>query len=393
MNGESPWELARTPEVVPRFLSVRLAEIQQRGGRSRCRRERDDPAPLSAEVVRPLIGSRIKQRDDSFGLGVHRSNVGSLQPVALDAGKSQVFKGGLPPVLGGNDVIGLMSEESQALGHPAVFASAASPFSYSGAKGRGNPRRAHAAPELCASTSAFMREMNRSSSHISSSSASSSGVSAPSWFRPSSSCARKEICSEGRNWRISSVAGRRAKKEMTSRRRLEVPDQLRRNPRAIISASRSRWGSSCLANLSGISIVNCITPSLTCPGSVVKRQSSRFVVATLRGQNRLCEPAIVVLGLRVWCGPKLARDFCDCATPHRRNADRLRFSQNSLSQFTLLRQRQASELLQDFCGDCTHQPILCGSSAIGNRESANRKVDSSQALKSEGNSPRTSNRT
>ena len=119
-------------------------------------------------------------------------------------------------------------------------------------------------------TSALMSETNRSTSHISSNSASSSGVNTPCWLRPRSSCARAAAGPVGRNCRISLAVGWRARKEITSRRRLEVPDQPRRNPRAIISPRRSRSGSNCWASLSGISMVNRMIQRLTQSAEPVK---------------------------------------------------------------------------------------------------------------------------
>lgn len=57
---------------------------------------------------------------------------------------------------------------------------------------------------------------------------------------------------------ISSPDGWRARNEMTSLRSVEPADQVRRNPRAMISARCSRSGSNWLANWSGISIVRCM---------------------------------------------------------------------------------------------------------------------------------------
>ena len=139
-----------------------------------------------------------------------------------------------------------------------------------GSQCSGNPRLAHAPAKRCASTSALMSETKRSTSQISSNSDSSSGVNPPSWFRSINSCARAAACSEGRNAMISSAAGRRARNEMTSRRKLELPNQLRRNPRKIISPRRSRSAPNCPANWSGMSMVNCTALSLVDIGSSVK---------------------------------------------------------------------------------------------------------------------------
>jgi hypothetical protein len=57
--------------------------------------------------------------------------------------------------------------------------------------------------------------------------------------------------------------GSEGKKDIISRRSPEAPDQLRRNPRAMISARRSCSGSNCFARLSGISIVHCMIQSLS----------------------------------------------------------------------------------------------------------------------------------
>ena len=247
------------PQPMPRFLSIRIAEVQQRCGRARHWGQRKDSPAVRAEVPRPLVSSRIEERYDMLRLGVQRSDIGSLEPVALNACQGKVFEVGLPTVLSGDNVVGLVSKERADLGHPAVFAATPGPFTNGGSEPGGNPRLAHAADERRANTSALMSETNRSTSHSSSNSASSSGVNAPSWLRLRSSCARAEARSDGLNSMISSSAGRRARNEITSRRRPEFPNHVRRSPRAIISGSRSRSGSSCLASFSGISMVICMS--------------------------------------------------------------------------------------------------------------------------------------
>ena len=154
-----------------------------------------------------------------------------------------------------------------------------------------NPCLAHAAAARRASTSALMSETNRSTSHASSSSASSSDVNAPSWLRRRSSCAHAEARSDGRNSMISFSAGRRARKEMTSCRKAELPDQVRRRPRAIISATRSRSGSNCLASLSGISMVICISQTLTDLVSGVKSPAVLATVTSVQHSVTLFRPS------------------------------------------------------------------------------------------------------
>jgi len=139
--------------------------------------------------------------------------------------------------------------------HPAVFATVAGAFSNGISDRGGNRKPAHLRLEPRLWTSALMSETNRSTSQISSSSASSSAVNAPARLRSRSSCARATVGADGRNSRISPAVGCRARNEITSRRRPEEPDHPRRNPRAIISPRRSRSGSSCRASLSGISMV------------------------------------------------------------------------------------------------------------------------------------------
>ena len=126
----------------------------------------------------------------------------------------------------------------------------------------GDTRLAHAAPDCCAGTSALISDTNRSISQISSSSASSAGIRFPAWLRRSNSWARAAAGSDGWKPIISLAAGRRAKKKITSRRKLELRVQVRRSPRSMMSATRSPSGSNCRANCSGISMVTCMIQSL-----------------------------------------------------------------------------------------------------------------------------------
>jgi hypothetical protein len=78
-------------------------------------------------VLGPRIGSRIEQRHDAVGFRVHRSDVRPFEAIALEAGEREVGQFGLRTVLGGDDVVGFVSEECAALGYPAVFATTSPP--------------------------------------------------------------------------------------------------------------------------------------------------------------------------------------------------------------------------------------------------------------------------
>jgi len=78
-----------------------------------------------------------------------------------------------------------------------------------------------------------------------------------------------------------------------------------------------------------------------------RRPSSRFVDASLRRQNRLREPIVVVLDLRLRQRGVLAKHFVQRPTT-RWTAVASGFLQHGLDQFTPFRQRQLSEPLQNF---------------------------------------------
>jgi hypothetical protein len=255
------------------LLALEIAEVHQRRCRSPCRSQGNDRPPVRPEVLGPTIDSWIEEWHDLFRFRVYRSDVRAFEAIALNASQSQVFKDSLAAVLDRNDVIGLMRKERRALGHPTILAPPVRSFPYGSPERLGNSGLTQADAPRWARTSALMSETNRSTSQISSSSASSSSVNVPSRFCCSSCSARANAASEGRNAMISSAVGCRAKKEITSRRRPEVADQLRRNPRAMISVKRPRSGSNCLARLSGISMVNCISPMLARPRAMVKSGS------------------------------------------------------------------------------------------------------------------------
>jgi len=250
------------PQIAACLLPVRFVEAQKRRSSPRDFRGRNDATALGTKVVSPHICPRIKQTNDMFCFRVHRGNIGSLEAVALDTRQRKILKRGFSTVLGSDDMIRFVNEKRADLGHLAVFAAITSSFPNSRPDRSGNARLAHARPGCCANTSALISDTNRSMSQISSSSASSAGVRFPAWLRRSNSWARAAAGSDGWKPIISLAAGRRAKNEITSRRKPEFRVQVRRSPRARMSATRSPSGSNCRANCSGISMVTCMTQSL-----------------------------------------------------------------------------------------------------------------------------------
>lgn len=258
MKAQSTKIMPCLPQIAPCFLAVRIIEAQQRCGGARYVRQRNDASTFGAKVVPPHIRPWIEQAHNLFCFRIHRGDIGPFEAIALNTRQRKVFEVGFSAMLRGNDVIWFVKEESTCLRHQAVFTAFTSPFPNGGSERSREMRLAHALPDCCAKTSALISETKRSTSQISSSSASSTAVRAPSWLRRRSSCARAAALGDGRNLMISLAAGRRARNEITSRRRPELRVQVRLNPRAIISATRSRSGSNCCASCSGISMVTCM---------------------------------------------------------------------------------------------------------------------------------------
>ena len=78
-----------------RRFAIGVVKIQQGSGSASGRRQRDNPPAVGAEVLEPGVGSRIEQRHDPVGGGVHRGEVRALAAIALDASEGEVceFRG------------------------------------------------------------------------------------------------------------------------------------------------------------------------------------------------------------------------------------------------------------------------------------------------------------
>jgi hypothetical protein len=62
------------------------------------------------EVSAPAIRARVEESDDLACLGIEAGDVWSLVPVAVSAGKCQIFLAGCAPVLPGNHVVDLKGQ-------------------------------------------------------------------------------------------------------------------------------------------------------------------------------------------------------------------------------------------------------------------------------------------
>lgn len=164
-------------------------------------------------------------------------------------------------VLVGDDVIGFAGKACVVFVHAAILTKTGGAGLDLGSKRDRDPLRAHAACKWIRAW-ALAWVMTWSSSAISSISASSSGVSVVSWLRRSSSQARSTTAAEGRKATISLGFGPRARNPRNSRRRPDACALCCRKPRLRISARCSRSGPTCLANSSGISMVNCTSAIL-----------------------------------------------------------------------------------------------------------------------------------
>lgn len=261
-------------QLVACFYALRIVEFQEHRGGAAYRGQGHYSPAFGAKMFIPTICPRIEERHDRSAFRIYGSDVRSFETIALNAGQSEIVRNRRSSVLGCNNVIRFVRKEASRLRHSAIFAPSLGTVSNQTFEPRRDRRAAHFRPDTCFSTSALMRETNRSTSQISSSSASSCGVRAPASFRPRSFCARALARGDGRNFKISSRVGRRARNEMTSRRRPLELDQPRRNSRAMISFSRSRSGSNFRARSSGISMVNCIALSVAEAASSVKPAGS-----------------------------------------------------------------------------------------------------------------------
>ena len=141
-------------------------------------------------VARPIAVSPTIRAPSSRKCSVHASRRGSKRntrspvsastdamlaafgAIALHACERQIFQRRFTPVLPGDDVIGFVREKGAAVGHQTVFAAPTRSLSNRHPERRRH-RQTHPCPDWCASTSALMSETKRSTSHISSNSASS----------------------------------------------------------------------------------------------------------------------------------------------------------------------------------------------------------------------------
>ena len=137
------WRLAlritlRLRQLRPRDFPIRIVEGQQRRSGAVPRGQGNEAATLNAEVFAPTLRARIEQRHDVARLRVHRGDVRYFEPIALEAGVSQVGQFGAPAMLRGDDVVRFVGEERRSLGQPTrlhaafygtqIFSDSLSPF-------------------------------------------------------------------------------------------------------------------------------------------------------------------------------------------------------------------------------------------------------------------------
>jgi hypothetical protein len=78
--------------------------------------------PSNAEVIRPLIAARVKERDEVAGCRIHGGNIRSLALITKHAGKGQIIQGGRSAMFLANNVVNLMRKTGVVFGNQAVFA-------------------------------------------------------------------------------------------------------------------------------------------------------------------------------------------------------------------------------------------------------------------------------
>ena len=81
---------ARLQQRLPDQESFRGVESQQFNGHAANLGQGCDARPFEAEMIGPPMNPRVEQRHDLAGCRVHGGDVGSLAPVAVEAGQSQV---------------------------------------------------------------------------------------------------------------------------------------------------------------------------------------------------------------------------------------------------------------------------------------------------------------
>jgi hypothetical protein len=80
-------------------------------------------------VFMPAVGSRVEQRNKLASPLVPTRDVWTFVPVAVQAGKSKVFKNGQSPVLAGDDVVGAKRQRVEKRGNVAILTALAGAFS------------------------------------------------------------------------------------------------------------------------------------------------------------------------------------------------------------------------------------------------------------------------
>jgi hypothetical protein len=81
----------------------------------------DDVRAFKCEVIRPLLGSRIKQRYERPCFRVKRANITPLPAIAQRAGQGEVVEYCLPSMLVGNHMVHLVCRGGKILMEQTVF--------------------------------------------------------------------------------------------------------------------------------------------------------------------------------------------------------------------------------------------------------------------------------
>jgi hypothetical protein len=79
-------------------------------------------------VTLPILSTGIKERGHLARHGINAGEIWTFSVVAEEAGKREVFAGGLPAVFTSNDMVDLEPEDIAILWHLAVFAAMLGPL-------------------------------------------------------------------------------------------------------------------------------------------------------------------------------------------------------------------------------------------------------------------------
>ncbi|MEZ4737381.1 MAG: hypothetical protein R3E79_60670 [Caldilineaceae bacterium] len=120
------------------LLYTRIVIQAQQVGRYTpfCGQGNDDGLFIS-KMRLPQLCTRIKQRSKFISQRIERSNVTTLEPIALEAGKRQILQRGGTAMLFRNDVIDFMGKKAY-LRFSTIFATTVGPFNHSAAHRIGN---------------------------------------------------------------------------------------------------------------------------------------------------------------------------------------------------------------------------------------------------------------